>query len=69
MSGFVSLAAGGAAGRAGHVSRRAGSIGGSIGHADHRLIRTTVAKLTEQRSHENVTATAVILYGALAGTD
>jgi uroporphyrin-III C-methyltransferase len=41
----------------------------SIGHADQRLVRTTIAKLAEQLSQENVTATAVILYGALAGTD
>jgi uroporphyrin-III C-methyltransferase len=41
----------------------------SIGHADQRLVRTTIAKLAEQLSRENVTATAVILYGALAGTD
>jgi uroporphyrin-III C-methyltransferase len=40
----------------------------SIGHADQRLVRTTIAKLAEQLSRENVTATAVILYGALAGT-
>jgi uroporphyrin-III C-methyltransferase len=38
----------------------------SIGQADQRLIRTTVKKLAEQLAHENVTATAVILYGALA---
>jgi uroporphyrin-III C-methyltransferase len=44
-------------------------LAGSIGHADQRLARTTIAKLAVQLSEENVTATAVILYGALAGTD
>jgi uroporphyrin-III C-methyltransferase len=38
----------------------------SIGHADQRLLRTTIAKLAEQLEQENVTATAVILFGALA---
>ncbi len=38
----------------------------SVGGADQRLVRTTVKKLAEQLGHENVTATAVILYGALA---
>jgi uroporphyrin-III C-methyltransferase len=38
----------------------------SVGQADQRIIRTTVKKLAEQLAHENVTATAVILYGALA---
>jgi uroporphyrin-III C-methyltransferase len=41
----------------------------SVGHADQRLVRTTIAGLAEQLAQENVTATAVILYGALAGTD
>ena len=41
----------------------------SVGHADQRLVRTTIAGLVEQLAQENVTATAVILYGALAGTD
>jgi len=41
----------------------------SVGHADQRLVRTTIARLVEQLAQENVTATAVILYGALAGTD
>jgi uroporphyrin-III C-methyltransferase len=41
----------------------------SVGHADQRLVRTTIAKLAEQLRQENVTATAIILYGALAGTD
>jgi uroporphyrin-III C-methyltransferase len=40
----------------------------SIGHADQRLVRTTIEKLAEQLSRENLPATAVILYGALAGT-
>jgi uroporphyrin-III C-methyltransferase len=39
----------------------------SVGHADQRLVRTTIAKLAEQLAQESVTATAVILYGALAG--
>lgn len=41
----------------------------SVGHADQRFVRTTVAKLAEQLAHEAVTATAVILFGALAGED
>jgi uroporphyrin-III C-methyltransferase len=41
----------------------------SVGQADQRLIRTTVKKLAEQLTLENVTATAVILYGALAADD
>jgi uroporphyrin-III C-methyltransferase len=41
----------------------------SLGHADQRLVRTTIASLAEQLAQENVIATAVILYGALAGTD
>jgi uroporphyrin-III C-methyltransferase len=41
----------------------------SVGHADQRLVHTTIAGLVEQLARENVTATAVILYGALAGTD
>ncbi len=41
----------------------------SVGHADQRLVRTTIAGLVAQSAQENVTATAVILYGALAGTD
>jgi uroporphyrin-III C-methyltransferase len=40
----------------------------SIGHADQRFVRTTIAELAEQLLHESVTATAVILFGALAGT-
>ncbi|MBV9562571.1 MAG: uroporphyrinogen-III C-methyltransferase [Bradyrhizobium sp.] len=39
----------------------------AIGHADQRFVRTTIAELAEQLSHESVTATAVILFGALAG--
>lgn len=38
----------------------------SVGQADQRLIRTTIQKLADQLAEENVTATAVILYGALA---
>jgi uroporphyrin-III C-methyltransferase len=38
----------------------------SVGHADQRLIHTTIARLAEQLTQENVTSTAVILYGALA---
>jgi uroporphyrin-III C-methyltransferase len=41
----------------------------SIGQADQRLIRTSVKKLAEQLALENVMATAVILYGALAADD
>jgi len=37
----------------------------SVGHADQRLLRTTIGRLGEQRAHESVTATAVILFGAL----
>jgi uroporphyrin-III C-methyltransferase len=39
----------------------------SVGHPDQRLVRTTIQKLVEQLAQETVTATAVILYGALAG--
>jgi uroporphyrin-III C-methyltransferase len=38
----------------------------SIGGADQRLNRTTIAALAEQLAQESVSATAVILYGALA---
>jgi uroporphyrin-III C-methyltransferase len=38
----------------------------SVGQADQRLVRTTIRQLAEQLAQENVTATAVILYGALA---
>ena len=41
----------------------------SIGHADQRLERTTIQKLADQLAQEAVTATAVILYGTLAGHD
>ena len=41
----------------------------SIGHADQRLERTTIQKLADQLAQEVVTATAVILYGTLAGHD
>ena len=40
----------------------------SVGHADQRLLRTTIGGLAEQLTHESVTATAVILFGALAGS-
>ena len=39
----------------------------SVGHPDQRLVRTTIQTLVEQLAKETVTATAVILYGALAG--
>jgi uroporphyrin-III C-methyltransferase len=38
----------------------------SVGHADQRFVRTTIAELAAQLAQENVTATAVILFGALA---
>ena len=38
----------------------------SIGHADQRFVRTTIARLAEQLQQENVTATAIILFGSLA---
>jgi uroporphyrin-III C-methyltransferase len=41
----------------------------SVGHADQRLVRTTITQLAEQLTQENVTATAVILYGALAAQE
>jgi len=41
----------------------------SIGQGDQRLLRTTVKQLADQLGQENVTATAVILYGALAADD
>ena len=41
----------------------------SVGQADQRLLRTTVKNLADQLGQENVTATAVILYGALAADD
>jgi len=39
----------------------------SVGHADQRILRTTMAELAEQIAHETITATAIILFGALAG--
>ena len=41
----------------------------AIGHADQRLKRTTIEKLAEQLAKESVPATAVILFGALAGEE
>ena len=41
----------------------------SVGQTDQRLVRTTVGKLAEQLAQENVTATTVIIYGALAADD
>ena len=41
----------------------------SVGHPDQRLVRTTIQKLVEQLAQETVTATAVILYGALSGEE
>jgi uroporphyrin-III C-methyltransferase len=41
----------------------------SVGQTDQRLVRTTVKNLADQLGQENVTATAVILYGALAADD
>lgn len=41
----------------------------SVGHAGQRLLRTTVKQLADQLGQENVTATAVILYGALVADD
>jgi uroporphyrin-III C-methyltransferase len=41
----------------------------SVGHTDQRLVRTTIKKLADQLGQENVSATAVILYGALAAHD
>ena len=38
----------------------------AIGLPDQRLLRTTIKRLAEQLTEESVTATAVILYGALA---
>jgi uroporphyrin-III C-methyltransferase len=39
----------------------------SLGHADEKLVRTTIAKLAAQLSEGSASATAVILFGALAG--
>jgi uroporphyrin-III C-methyltransferase len=41
----------------------------SVGQADQRIVRTTVKKLAALLAEENVTATAMILYGALAAGD
>jgi len=41
----------------------------SIGHVDQRIVRTTILKLADQLAQETVPATAVILYGALAGEE
>jgi uroporphyrin-III C-methyltransferase len=41
----------------------------SVGQADQRLVRITIEQLAEQLAQENVTATAVILYGALAAQE
>jgi uroporphyrin-III C-methyltransferase len=38
----------------------------SVGHAHQRFVRTSIAELAKQLAQENVTATAVILFGALA---
>ena len=38
----------------------------SVGHADQRFVRTSIAELAERLAQEKVTATAVILFGALA---
>jgi uroporphyrin-III C-methyltransferase len=39
----------------------------AVGRADQRFVRTTIEKLAAQLTREDVTATAIILYGALAG--
>jgi uroporphyrin-III C-methyltransferase len=39
----------------------------SLGHADEKLVRTTIARLAAQLSEGSASATAVILFGALAG--
>jgi uroporphyrin-III C-methyltransferase len=41
----------------------------SIGHPDQRFVRTTIARLASQVAHESVTATAIILFGAVAGEE
>jgi uroporphyrin-III C-methyltransferase len=41
----------------------------SLGQADQRLVRTTIKQLAEQLAQEKITATAVILYGALAADE
>src|SRR5215475_591472 len=39
----------------------------SLGHDDQKLVRTTIAGLAEQLAQGSANATAVILFGALAG--
>ncbi|MBV8696269.1 uroporphyrinogen-III C-methyltransferase [Bradyrhizobium sp.] len=39
----------------------------SLGHDDQKLLRTTIARLAEQLAEGSASATAVILFGALAG--
>lgn len=39
----------------------------SLGHDDQKLLRTTIAGLAEQLARGSASATAVILFGALAG--
>ena len=39
----------------------------SLGHDDEKLVRTTIAGLAAQLSEGSASATAVILFGALAG--
>jgi uroporphyrin-III C-methyltransferase len=41
----------------------------SIGHPDQRFVRSTIARLATQVAHESVTATAIILFGAVAGEE
>jgi uroporphyrin-III C-methyltransferase len=41
----------------------------AIGHADQRLVRSTIADLALHLASENISLTAVILYGALAGAE
>ena len=41
----------------------------SVGHADQRFVRSTIENLAGQLAQETATATALILYGALAGDD
>jgi uroporphyrin-III C-methyltransferase len=39
----------------------------SLGHDDEKLVRTTIAELAAQLARGSASATAVILFGALAG--
>ena len=41
----------------------------SIGHTEQRFVRTTIAGLADQLRQESVTATAIILFGALAAEE